>query len=59
MRFVFLWVVLAVIIYMYRYVLSKKERNVSLLQTKNVFVSCSIATVFVGFLYLLNNIQGL
>ena len=59
MRFVLLWVALSAVIYLYRYILSKKERETSLLRTKNIFVSCAISTVLIGSLYILNNVQGL
>ena len=59
MRFVLMWFVVALVVYLYRYILSKKEKKTSLKQTKNVFVSCFISTVLIGSLYILNNIQGL
>ena len=57
-RFLIVWIVLAVCIYAYRYLFGKEERRITRVQIKNAGVSLAISGVVIGFLFLLNNIQG-
>lgn len=57
-RFFIVWIIFAIFIYVYRYVLGKKEKLVTRIQVKSICVSLMISGVVVGFLFLLNNIQG-
>jgi len=59
MKFAVMWFLVALVVYLYRYILSKKEKKVSLMHVRNVLVSCFTATVLIGSLYIVNNIQGL
>lgn len=58
-RYIFVWLVIAAVIYGFRYLITQNEEK-ELRKTGNrVFVSCSIAGVIVLIMYFLNNIQGI
>lgn len=59
MRFLFLWIFFTSVIYAFRYIFNKEEKEVISVIIKRLMFAGFISTLIICGLYVLNNISGL